>query len=138
MRLPERRLAVDPAVGFEFGQRAALGHPQHLVDQFARAHVKAAMRGAETLGQAGDHLVIGAAFARRLDQLRPEDEILVAAAAIDVVVLEEGRRRQHDVGHLRRLGHELFVHADEQIVAGKALLDLVLIGRNRTPDWCSG
>ena len=55
----------------------------------------------------------------------------MAAAAIDVVVLEERRRRQHDVGHLRRLGHELLVHAGEQIVAGKAVLDLVLIGRNR-------
>ena len=80
---------------------------------------------------AADHLVIGAAFARRLDQLRPEDDVLMAAAAIDVVVLEEHRRRQHDVGHLRRLGHELLVHADEQVVARKAALDLRLVGRDR-------
>ena len=73
------------------------------------------MLGAEALGQPAHHLVVVAAFARRLDQLGPEDEILVAAAAIDVVVLEEHGRRQHHVGHLRGLGHELLVHADEQV-----------------------
>ncbi len=64
--------------------------------------------------------MIGAAFARRLDQLAAEDDVLVAAAPVDVVMLEEHRRRQHDVGHLGRVGHDLLVHGDEQVVAGKA------------------
>ena len=92
---------------------------------------KPAMLGAEALGQRANHLVIVAAFARRLDQLGAEDEVLVAAAAIDIVVLKKGGRRQHHVRHLRGLGHELLVDADEQIVARKAALDLVLVGRNR-------
>ena len=41
----------------------------------------------------------------------------MAAGGVDVVVLEKRRRRQHDIGHRRRLGHELLVDADEQIVA---------------------
>ena len=85
-----------------------------------------------------DHLMIVAAFARRLDQLGAEHDVLVAAALIDVVMLEEHGGRQHDVGHPRRLGHELLMDADEQIVAGKALLDLWSDRARRRPDWCSG
>ena len=95
------------------------------------AHGEAGMLGAEALRQRADHLVVGAAFAGRLDQLRPEQDVLVAAALVDVVVLEEHGRRQHDVGHLRRLGHELLVHADEQILAREAALDPFLVGRDR-------
>ena len=62
--------------------------------------------------------------------LRPEQDVLVAAALVDVVVLEEHGRRQHDVGHLRRLGHELLVHADEQVLAREAGLHLALLGRD--------
>ena len=45
----------------------------------------------------------------------------VAAGGVDIVMLEEGRGRQHDIGHLRRIGHELLMHADEEIVAREAL-----------------
>ncbi len=131
MGLAERRLAIDPAVGFEFGERAAFGRAQHLIDQLARTHCKARMFGADADGKRRVHLVIGAAFARRLDQFGSENEVLVAAAAIDVIVLEEGGRRQHHVGHFRRFGHELLVHASEKILAGKAPLHLILVGRNR-------
>ena len=53
----------------------------------------------------------------RLDDLRPELDVLMAAALIDVVMLEEGRGRQHEVREARRVGHELLVHAGEEIVA---------------------
>ena len=56
----------------------------------------------------------------------------MAAAPVDIVVLEKRCRRQHDVGHLRRLGHELLVHADEQILARKPALHLCLIGATDT------
>ena len=92
---------------------------------------KPRMLGAEALGERADHLVIGAAFARRLDQLRAEQNVLVAAGLVDVVMLEEHGRRQHDVGHLGRLGHELLMDADEQVLAGKAALDQLLLGRDR-------
>ena len=42
------------------------------------------------------------------------------AGAIHVVVLEERRGRQHDVGEPGGVGHELLVHADEKIVAQEA------------------
>jgi hypothetical protein len=38
-------------------------------------------------------------------------------------MLEKLRRRQHDVGHLGRLGHELLMHDGEEVLAGEALLD---------------
>ncbi len=50
---------------------------------------------------------------------------------IDVVMLHEHGCRQHNIGHSSSLGHELLVHADEQIVARKAALDRILIGRDR-------
>src|ERR1051326_6488399 len=88
------------------------------------------MRGPDPLPQLTHHLVIVAAFARRLDTLGSEDEILMTAATINVVVFEERRRRQHDIGHPCGFGHELLVHASEQVLARKARLHLVLIGRD--------
>ena len=38
---------------------------------------------------------------------------------------------KHDVGHQRRLGHELLVHGDEEILAGKAAAHQVLLRRHR-------
>ena len=104
---------------------------QRPVDELARAHAEAGMLRADALRQRADDLVVGAALARRLDELRPEHDVLVAAALVEVVVLHEHRRRQHDVGHQRRLGHELLVHADEEVVAGKAPLHELLLRRDR-------
>ena len=55
----------------------------------------------------------------------------MAAALIDVVVLEKHGRRQDHVGHAGGLGHELLVHAHEQVLARKAALDAILLGRDR-------
>ena len=56
-----------------------------------------------------------------VDQFRPEKDVVVTAALIDVVVFDEHRRGQHDIGHPRRCGHELLVHAGKQVVAREAL-----------------
>ena len=56
------------------------------------------MHGAEALRQRTMNLMIVAAFARGLDQFRPQDDVLMAAAALKVVVLQEHGCRQHDVG----------------------------------------
>ena len=53
------------------------------------------------------------------------------ATPVDVVVLQEHGGRQDDVGHRRRLGHHLFVHADEKVLAAEAPLDLRLVRRDR-------
>ena len=42
---------------------------------------------------------------------------------VDVVVLHEHRRRENHVGDLGRLGHELLVHADEEVLARESLVD---------------
>ena len=51
-----------------------------------------------------------------------------AVGAIEIVGLEVVRRRQHDVGVLRRVGHEGIVHHGEQVLARKTLLHLVDLG----------
>ena len=91
---------------------------------------KPRMLGADALGQRADDLVVGAALARRLDQLGAQHDVLVAAALVDVVVLQEHGGRQHHVGHLRGRRHELLVHADEQVLAREARLHLALLGRH--------
>src|SRR5262245_13453624 len=131
MRLSERRLAIKPALGRELGKCTTLGYPQHLIDQPARAHVVAGGPGAKTSGEGADQLVIVAAFPGRFNQFGSKNEILVPASPIAIVVLEKRRRRKHNVRHLRCLRLELLMDADEQILASEALLDLVLVGRNR-------
>ena len=37
----------------------------------------------------------------------------MCACSVDVVVLEEHRRREHNVRKTRGIGHELLVHADK-------------------------
>ena len=75
---------------------------------------------------------------RRLDRLGAELQILVAAAGVEVVVLEEHRRRQHDVGVARGVGEELLVDADEQVVAREAAAAPSPGRGRRRADWCSG
>jgi hypothetical protein len=66
--------------------------------------------------------VVLAALARRLDHRLGHLEEGVAARGIEIVVLQEHGRRQHDVGIGRRLGQELLVHAGEQVLAREALV----------------
>ena len=57
--------------------------------------------------------------------------MLMPAAVIQIVMLHEHRRRQHDVGHRGSFGHELFVHRHKQILARKSVTDEILFGRDR-------
>src|SRR5580704_5155231 len=93
------RLAIDPALGLEFRERAPTGFLQRGVDQLARRHAKARMFRAQPFRQTTNDLVIGPAFAGRIDQLRPEQEVLTAARGVKIVVFDEHGRGQHDVGH---------------------------------------
>ena len=77
------------------------------------------------------YFVVGAALARRFDQLGADRNMLVAAAVIEIVMLHEHGRGQNDVGHLRRLGHELLVHRHEQVFAGKPPAHQRLLRRHR-------
>ena len=130
MRLFEGLLAVDPAALLQFGQGAAPGLAQGLVDDHARAHVEGRMPKPEPARQTADDFVVAAALARRLDQLRPEQDVLLAAALVHVVVLDEHGRRQNDVGHAGRIGHDLLVDDGEKVFAGKPAPHHVLVGRH--------
>ena len=57
-------------------------------------------------------------------------------AAREVVVLEERRRRQHDVGIHRGVGEHLIEDHREEILALEAANDAALIGQDRDRD-CS-
>ena len=76
--------------------------------------------GAEPSREFANHEMVGPRLGHRLDQPRPRRDVLVAAALVYVVVFDEGGGGQHDVGVGRRVGHELLVDAQEQVVAREA------------------
>src|SRR5258708_30907929 len=131
MRLPERRLAIEPPIGLKLGERAAFGNTQHLIDELTRVHCETAMLDAQSPGEGADHLVIITALARWLDQLGAQNQILMPTPAINVVVLEKSRRRQNHIGHLRGFSHKLLVYADKQVITCKAAFHLRLIRAHR-------
>ena len=130
MRGAEIRLDVAPQIRLERFDIAVAALLQRGVDQFARRHLEAGMHGVEAAAERLQHLVVGAAFAGRIDQLGADRNMLVAAAVIEIVMLHEHGRRQHDIGHRSRLGHELLVHGDEQVLAGKTLAHQGLLRRH--------
>ncbi len=88
---------------------------------------RAPRRRSQTL----QHLVVGAAFARRIDQLRSDLDMAVTAGLVDVVMLQEHRGGQHDVRPAGGLGHELFMRGDEQVVASETAPHPVAVRADR-------
>ena len=86
---------------------------------------------AEPNAELAEDLVIRPRFADRGDHRLHELQVIGAVALRDVVVLEERRRRQHDVGVHRGVGHHLLEDDGEQIVALEALAHAILIGHGR-------
>ena len=112
---------------------SASGQPERASRSSISCHSvisKPGWAGAEPPRQLADHVMVGPALGVGLEQLARDLDAGVAGRLVDVVVLEEHGRRQHDVGHLRGLGHELLVHADEQVVAREALVHLVELRRD--------
>ena len=64
------------------------------------------------------------AFRERLDHRLGDEKMGMTACDIEVLMLEKRRRRQDDIGHRSGFGHELLMHADEQIVATEAVMHL--------------
>ena len=138
MRLLEGRRAIEPAALVEGGGVGQPGEAQRLLDDLPLAHLEAAMLRAQPARQLADHVVVGARLGIGLHHRAGELQIGVAAGGVDVVMLQEGRRRQHDIGHCGGLGHELLVDADEEIVAREALR-APWSNPGRPPSgWCSG
>ena len=86
MRLFKRRLAVDPAVLLQLGKRTPAGPGQHPVDMLTLGHGKSRMCRTQPFRKAADHLMIGQATAWRIDELWSQNQILMAAALVDVVM----------------------------------------------------
>ena len=126
----EIRLAVDPLALFEFFQCAPAGGLQRAIDNLTRCHVEARVFRANAFGKRADDVMIGAAFAGGRNQLGAEHDVVLAAALIDVVMLDKHGGWQHDVCHFRGGGQELLVDAGEQILAGESGFDLGLLGRD--------
>ena len=75
-----------------------------------------------------NNLMIRAAFAGRVDQFGADLDMAMGAGLIDVVMLHEHRRGQHQIGHGGGFGHELLMHAHEQILTRETAPDAVGIG----------
>ncbi len=90
--------------------------------------MEAGVGEAEALGQGADEVVVGAGLAGWVDDLAADLDVAVAAGLVDVVVLQEHRRGQDDVGVAGGFGHEVFVHDSEQVVTHEAFADAVAVG----------
>ena len=131
MRVLEARHGVDPAFAQHRRGIRPARRAQRRVDDLHRRHLEAGMLGAQPRCQALQYLVVRAALAGRLDQLRADLDVAVPAGLVQIVVLHEHRCRQHDVGPARRLRHELLVRADEQVVAREAAAHAVAVRADR-------
>src|SRR5205823_4053718 len=115
----ETRAAIEPAVLQEAVRFRKPADSQSSVDHLDGAHRKAGVARPETIGEPADHVVVGAALSIGIQYRAADLQVSVGARWINIVMLEERRCRQYDIGHRRGLGHELFVDADKQIGARK-------------------
>ena len=89
------------------------------------------MVGSEPPGEVTDHGVVRARLGVRFNDRAGHLKVDVATPLVDVVVLEERRRRQHDIGVTCGVGHELLVDAKEQFVAFQADAHPTALWRHR-------
>ena len=76
------------------------------------------------------HEVVRAALGVGLEDGLVDLDRGVGRGLVDVVVLQEHGRRQHDVGHAGGVGQELLVHGREQVRPREAAMDLAQLGRH--------
>jgi hypothetical protein len=120
-----------PAAGVvDRGGVGPAGAGEEVLDELPFGHVEAGVLGAEAFGQLADDVVVGADVGKGVEDLPADLKAGVARGVVDVVVLEEHGGGEQDVGLLRRLGHELLLAGDEEVVPGEALVDLVQLGRD--------
>ena len=70
------------------------------------------------------------ALAGRFDNFGSEQNMLMAAPLINIIVLQKHRGGQNDIGVSRRFRHKLLVYTNKQIFALEPALDNILIGSN--------
>ena len=123
---------VDRLAGEQLGRIGGGGRAGRALEQFLggvlRGEAEDPVAEAHAPGERLRHVEVRARLALRLGGLPAPLHPVGAVGAIEIVGLEVVRRRQHDVGVLRRVGHEGIVHHGEQVLAQKALLHLVDLG----------
>ena len=120
MRAGKAWRAVMPAGGVQAVGVGLAALAQHLIHQRPGVLLKSRMRHPQPRGQLADEVMVGAAFAQRRNQRARRLQKGVARGLIQVVVLQKGGGQQHQIGQARSVGHELFVHADKQVVTQQA------------------
>ena len=80
--------------------------------------------------QRAQDVMVRPAFTRCIDQLRAKQNVLMATSLVEIIMFEKHRRGQNDVCDFSSLGHELLMHANEQIITCKTLLNLALLRRH--------
>ncbi len=128
MRAREIRRFVVPARGVDRVSGRIARCLQRPIDQLPLAHLEAGMPRSQASGKFAQNPMVGPALGVGLDDLLGHLQIGVPAGLIDIVVFEERRRGQHDVGHPRGVGQELLVHANEQILAPEAVAHFAEFG----------
>ena len=119
-----RQELVAHAVGQRTGNvQQGLG-----VREQRRAHVDT-----DAPRELGEHLRIGSRLADRLDDRLDELQCAEPVAVRDVVMLQERRGRQNDVGPVGRVGHHLVENDGEQVIARQPAQHAVLVGHRRRP-----
>ncbi len=147
MRFLERGLQVNETL---FLQRIEIRQGAvgvHVVDQRTLIKLEAwQVADAKPFCQFVDDEYVGARIRMGFDQFRPEHHVLLAAAAINIVMLKKSRCRQKHIRHPGGVGHELLVNRNKEILTRKSLThqplfrcDIYRIGildqhcRNRRP-----
>src|SRR5438552_12870384 len=95
MGILEGLLNIDPVMLIEGAESRPVRDLERLIDDIAYAHLESAMFGADEARQIADHLVVASAFAGRLDELSAPHDVLMTAALLAVVVLQEHGWGQH-------------------------------------------
>ncbi len=99
MRVFEVRLAVEPFMLEEVVVVRQAARFENAVDHFPGAKAEAWLIGnAEALCELLDDEKVGTHRRRRFDELRAEQDMLLAAAAVNIVMLHEHRGRNDDIG----------------------------------------
>ncbi len=124
-----RALALEALEGdaLHVGVVPVEGLSGHLLVAVAEARVVEAHAGRETPEELG--VRPGLTLGR--DRRPVEAHVQVTIGLVDVVVLEGGGGRQHDVREVDGVGPEELVHHGEEILAGQTRADALLIRRHR-------
>ena len=140
MRCPRRRAArrssAAPAPSSASGQPEARERARRSISIAVMSKPRCSR--AEPPRQALQHLVVRAAFARRLDQLGADLDVAVAAGLVEVVVLHEHRRGQHDIGQRAVSVMNCSCTQTNRSSRSEAAPHAVAIRGRPPPGWCSG